>query len=335
MTRSLLLLGFCSLAMAQSPAPGLTPFSSSPVDWRFAQPDADMKIGINFQALLKSDAVAKAIEQGKAQAKDNAAQIDFALAMLRTIDRVSVSAHQQNTNDMDVLAEVTGSFDPQLITGFFPSTGKSQVKAVGPHTLLIGEGDSFAHAVERMSGAPAPTPTNDLQQSDIWIQADAKMFAQQSAQPMPPMLQNLRGLAMGLTLSESPVVDLILNTTDDAAANGLLQTLQLMSGPMLAAASPQLASVGKALTFKQDGSNLRMHLVVPPEALAMLQQQAASAGDGILSQIAPMMGGLGIGGAAASTSKPPVHSAEPPPQNGGKIKIYGLDDGTKEISAPK
>lgn len=328
MTRALLLLSFCSLGIAQSPA-------SSGIDWRFAQPNADVKLSVNLQALLKSDAVAKAIEQGKAQAKGNAAQVEMALAMLRTIDRVSVSARQKAPNDMDVLAEVTGSFDPQLIAGMFPSAGKSQVKVIGPHTILIGEGDSFTQALARMNGPAAPAVSDDAAgSSDIWIEGDAAMLAQQSGQPVPPMLKGLRGFALGLTLSDAPVVNLVLSAADEAGAASMLKTLQALT-PLLAAA-PNTAAVTKALSLTQDGSKLRMHMVVPPEMLAMLQQQATSAANGgtLPAQLAPLLGSFGLGG-AASSPKPPVRAAEAPPQNGGKIMIYGLDDGTKELPGPK
>jgi hypothetical protein len=49
------------------------------------------------------------------------------------------------------------------------------------------------------------------------------------------------------------------------------------------------------------------------------------------AQLAPLLGSFGIGGASAK----PVPPAPPPPRNGGTVRIYGLDDGTKEFAAPK
>lgn len=338
MTRTLLLVGFCSLGLAQSGA-----ISSAPADWRFAHPDADMKISVNFQTVLKSEAFIKGFEQsqalkkGNAQGKDNGVQVELVMGLLRTVDRVSVSAHQKAPNDMDVLAEVTGSFDPQLIAGFFPSTGKSQVKSVGPHTILIGEGDSFTQAVARMAGpASANEAAADEAGHDLWIEGSAAFLAKQSGQPLPPMLQSVRGFAMGLTLSESPVFDLVLNAADDSGAGQILTMLQAMA-PLLTA-SPATASAAKGLTFKQDGTKVRARFVMPPEMVTMLQQQAVSAANGAtsgaggLAQLAPLLGSFGIGG---GSSPKPVPAAPPPPQNGGKIMIYGLDDGPKQLPGPK
>ncbi len=343
--RALLLLGFCSLALAQTPPE---------TDWRFAHPDADMKISLNLQAILNSPAIAKAIDQGKAQAKDNAMQIQLVLAMLRTVDRIAVSARQKlgpggkanasSAPDMDVLAQVTGSFDPQLIAGFFPSTGTSKVKIVGPHTLLIGEGDSFAQATERMASG-APMPGDEMEKSDIWLSASSSFLAKQAAassqagnaavQQTPPVFQSLHDVSLGLNLGEAPEINMLLTTTDAAAAGEMLKTFQDGIG-QLAQATPMAGVAAKALSMKQDGSRVRLHFVVPPELLAMGQQlaQQQAASGGLPAQLTPLLGMLGLGG-PASAAKPPASAVTPvaPPQNGGKIVIYGLDGGPKEIPA--
>ena len=62
---------------------------------------------------------------------------------------------RQTGKDQDVLVLVTGSFDPYSIQALFPSRGASQVKQLGPRMILIGEGESFAQAVERMRAGGA------------------------------------------------------------------------------------------------------------------------------------------------------------------------------------
>lgn len=326
MRRALLFVSCSCLAIAQSAAPS---------DWRFAQPDSDIKVSVNFQALLKSAAIAKAIEQAKTQNQSSAAQIDLVMGMLRTVDRVSVSGVQKAPNDMDVLAEVSGSFDPQIVTNFFPSTGKSKVKVIGPHTVLIGEGDSFTAALARLNGSAPSAPVDDLAASDVWIEANAGFIAKQSGQQTSPMLKDLRGLAVGLTLSDAPVFDVVLNAASDAGAATMLQTFQAMT-PLLAT-QPSSAALAKNLSLRQDGSRVRMHLVIPPEVVAMIQQQAASAANsgGVPTQLTPLLSTLGLGGASAIAPAAPAASATkaPPAQNGGTIRIYGLDDGPKEVPA--
>jgi acetamidase/formamidase len=64
----------------------------------------------------------------------------------------------------------------------------------------------------------------------------------------------------------------------------------------------------------------------------LAQQQAASGG--LPAQMTPLLGMLGLG-RPASAATPPAGAITPvpPPQNGGKIVIYGLDGGPKEIPA--
>jgi hypothetical protein len=231
------------------------------------------------------------------------------------------------------LLQVPGSFDPQLIAGFFPSPVAGKVKVVGPHTLLIGDGDSFAKAAERMTAAGAPISHRDLEQSDIWIEGSAAILTQQSGQPIPPAFQGLKGFSVGLNLGESPEINLSLSASDEASAAGMLKIFQ-DGVEQLVQLNQTASAAAKPLILKQEGSKIRMHYVVPPELVAMAQQQAAS-GD-LPAQLAPLLGSWGVGGfGGATTAKPPVGASrpEPPPQNGGKIKIFGLDDGPKELPA--
>jgi hypothetical protein len=353
------LLGFCGLALGQ---PSPTPAPTQPaVDFRFAHPDADLKMSLNVQALLNSPGVVKAIEQAKSQAQDKAMQIQMAMAMLKTVDRVSLSVRQKPSNnkassnnasgnnaaigpagDTDVLVQVNGGFDSQMIAGLFPSAGSSKVKVVGPHTLLIGDGDSFVLAAERIAAAaPAPTDNfNDkMQQSDVWVSANYAFLAQKAggtAQPLLPAFQKVRDISVGINLGEAPEINMLLTDADAAGASELLQTLQGMLTP-LAQMAPAAVGTANLPSITQDGARLRLHFVVPPELLAMGQQYAQQyaqqqpSSGGLPAQLMPLLGSLGLGGAAQATKPAPP----PPPANGGKIMIYGLDGGTVTLPGPK
>src|ERR1035438_10001103 len=183
--------------------------------------------------------------------------------MLRTVDRISVSARQKGPNDMDVLVQVTGSFDSQLIAGFFPSTGTSKVKVVGPHTVLIGDGDSFAAAEGRLSG---PTILGDeLEGSDLWISAGSdflvRQMNQQSGQ-QPTPLPGMRGISMGFNLGtgDAPEINMLLTAIDEAGAGEILKTLQAAMGQM-ALSTPTAGAAANAPSLNQDGAKIRMHYV--------------------------------------------------------------------------
>jgi hypothetical protein len=175
--------------------------------------------------------------------------------------------------------------------------------------------------------------------SDFWISANYAFLARQASganQPLPALFQSLRDVSIGLNLGglnlgDAPEINMLLTASDAAGAGEILKTFQ-DAVVQLAQATPMAGAAAKALTMKQDGARIRLHFVVPPELIAfgqqMAQQQAAASG-GLPAQLLPLLGTLGLGRAPAAAAP------APPPQNGGKIVIYGLDDGPKEIPPPK
>jgi hypothetical protein len=307
-------------------------------DWRFAHPDADIRASINVQTLLKSPMIASLKEQAP---KESQAQIGMAVAMLSTIDRVSISARQTapgagNTgagSDSDVLVLISGSFDAQFLQSML-GAGGPQVKQVDPHTVLLGQGLSFTQALARLSGTAAAASKNDeLEPSDLFIDGDLTRLGQQQGQSAPPPLQNVQRFSLGMNMGENVDLSLILTATDAADVQLLMKTFHDLMAQ--GGTTPEMASMlAKALDMRQDGAKLRVHFVPPPEMIKAAQQ-AASGGDptgGSLASIQPLLNMLGMGGGPAAT---PAKTTEPPPANGGKIMIYGLDGGPKEVKPPQ
>ncbi len=94
MTRTVLLLGFCSLGMAQAPA-----------DWRFAHPDADMKMSINVKAVIKTDAFGKGMAQAQSRQvsgadctgpRTMALQMAMVNMLVNSVDRVGILGSQED-----------------------------------------------------------------------------------------------------------------------------------------------------------------------------------------------------------------------------------------------
>src|SRR5689334_8576540 len=104
-----MLLGLVCVARAQTPA-----------DWRFAHPDADLRLSVNVQAVLRSPAFAAAMKQSQAQMpKEQQAAVQQVLGLVSTIERISISARQKTVpKDSDVLVLVSGSFDPKTVQQF-------------------------------------------------------------------------------------------------------------------------------------------------------------------------------------------------------------------------
>lgn len=322
-------------------------FGQTGTDWRFAHPDADLRVSLNIQAVIKSEPVAAALKKAEeGTTKEQTAQIQMVMGILSSIDRIAISARQKPSSskpakaaaaattaasaaaDSDALVWVTGSFDPKIVLGLFPSTGTSKVQQVGPHSILIGEGDSFARAVQRISGQAASAPSDELADSDLWIAGDTAMMASQATQPSPFSLQDLKRFSLGVNFKASPEVNLNLTAADDAGAGRMMGQMQVLMA--LAGTAPQAAAVKQMLQFKQEGSSVKLHMVIPPEVLQMAETMASQSGTGSnsMQQIQPLLGLLGLS-SPGGQSKP---ATEPPaPKPSGNIVVYGLDDGPRVI----
>jgi hypothetical protein len=113
-------------------------------------------------------------------------------------------------------------------------------------------------------------------------------------------------------LGAAPEMNVILGAADSNGAGQMLRAVRQMLGP-----------AGQALDGKQDGAMVRLHLLLPPEMMRFAQAQAASGS--FAEQIQPLMGLLGLPSSSGPAKAPPL------PANGGKIMIYGLDDGPREV----
>lgn len=321
-------------------------FSQTTTDWRFAHPDAEMRMSVNLQAILKSPFVTAALAKAQETATpEQKTQMQFVLGMLSSIDTIAVSARDlaaassrpaaatrspkagAAAPNTDALVLVTGSFDPATVQKLFPSTGTSKVQQIGPHTILIGEGASFIRAVQRMSGPAPSAPPDELEQSDLWIEGSGAVMSQPGSQVTLPALKDLKRFSIGLNLRDSLDVNLNLTAGNDAAAGQILTTLQGLMA--MAGASPQAASLQQMLQFRQEGPVAKVHMNVPPQMLQAMQNGIQSGAMG--SQLQPLLGRFGI--SAPGTAAAPAAAAPPPPpaQEHGDIVIYGLEGGPKVI----
>ncbi len=221
--------------------------------------------------------------------KEQPAQLQLVLGLLSSVDRISISYRQTSSaplasKDSDVLVLVTGSFDPSSIQSFFPSKGASQVRQVGPHAILIGEGASFAQAVLRMVSEAPAGPSDELEQSDIWIAASPAVMDSQQMASAPPAFKAMRTFFFGMNLGDSPEMNVVLSAADADGGGQILNALREMAGPL-----------GPALEGKLDGAKVRLHFPLPPEMMRFAQAQAASGS--LAQQLQPLMGMLGLAAA--------------------------------------
>ncbi|HEY4363878.1 MAG TPA: hypothetical protein VGN17_23115 [Bryobacteraceae bacterium] len=313
-------------------------------DWRFAHPDAAIRASINVQTLLKSPVIASIKDQVP---KEQQAQVAMGLALLSSIDRVSLSMAAPAVKpadgkpfDPDVLAVVSGGFDAGFLQSMLAgsgSAGTTQVKQVDAHTVLVGSNTSFAASLRRLSGGLKSSGADELESNDVWLWADLNQLNKLPDTNL--QMEGLKSFSFGVNLGENVDLNLIATAADAAGAQKLLETFNfLMKQSGMPADSA--AMLAKALDMRVDGTKLRVHFAPPPEMIKAAQQQASGGAGGGLSpaSLQPLLGMLGLGGGNAAGGGPaaaPQKANEPPPSNGGKIMIYGLDDGPKEVKPGK
>lgn len=321
--------GFASLALAQSPA-----------DWRFAQPNSDLRMSVNVQKVLQSPGVAEALK--RTGTGPQAAQTQMALGILSSIDRISISTIQKTTGQADALVLVKGRFDPKVIQGLLPKTGTTRMRQVSADTILIGEGASFEAALLRMNRPRTAGADPEAERSDIWIEGGPGLLKNAPVQASNSF-PGFQGFSLGIRIGDAPEFNLILKAAGAAAAKQMLAQIQAMVTLGLAQ-NPQAAEmIGKALDFRQDGARVRVHFVPTPEMMAMaraqmqqMQAQTRAGGTPSAAGIQSLLGMFGVGGPAAGSAAPGAAAGArtttpPAPSNGGKIMIYGLDGGPREV----
>lgn len=287
--------------------------AASVPDWRFAHPNPTLVGGVRLKSLLESPVVNSMIEESSGKdpnAAMVAAMVKGALGGVTEIrfsllDTSKAKGGEPGKTEMDALVLVSGKLDEALVGAL--SQGKASFRRIDANTVLLGTGPSLEEAAARMTEPPgllrhpALIRGSSLKETDVW-------FA--GALPETPMTgelnDNLRGLALGMSVSNDVALELAMEAATAAMAQELVAKAREAE-----ATQPQL---GIALNAVVEDTTARFRVVVPAEKVAEAIRQ------GVAAQAA----------GALSNSDPPV---PPPPANRGSIVIQGLEGGTKEIPA--
>jgi hypothetical protein len=133
-------------------------------------------------------------------------------------------------------------------------------------------------------------------------------------------LDSLRGLALGMSLQNDLRVEVDLDTTNAKTAEDLVSAARR--------SQVQRPGVGAALQSEVDGNTARFRIELPGDQVIQAVKQEMEQGAGAQSPLAGLLGqSLPT---FKSTTPAPAAPAEP---MRGTIRIYGLDDGTREIHA--
>lgn len=297
-------------------------------DWRFADPAATMIGGFDVQAVLQSPLVKSVLERVAAQSGGSIPAMEPALKTLGGISQIyfSLSARRETA---DAIVLVKGSLSDVSAKAFLegakrrgttvPSeASKMDLRRVDADTVLYGDTALLDAAVRRLrlpaSAKPSPLVARAKSLSegnDFWIGGSLPNI------PAAAMLSaSIRGLAVGLSLQRDFrfQVSLDMTTPDMAAA-------------LAAEAKNSIEEVQQQNNFDAQreievvGSTLRIKMTVGGDKFLALVEDK-------LGQVAPMFGSRSPSVANGTPPRQPQPIQPPKPQ---AIKIYGLDDGPKEI----
>jgi len=286
-------------------------------DWRFAHPGATMVGGFRVKATLESPLVNALIAQATAKNPSAGPMIQMAKGVLGGVTEVRFSVRDMGKGkDPDVLALVSGVLNDAAAGALTQGKSKTSVHRIDANTLLIGEGQSLEDAVDRMSKpavglqARAVTHSKDLSKNDLWIAGALPEL------PMTlPVLDSLRGIALGISAQADLRIEIALETNSPKAAEELVSSARRSQA--------QQPGLGAALQSEVDGSTARFRFVMEGNQViqavqqAIENQSAPSAITGLLGQPAPVF-----------QSNEPAKSDKPKRDT---IVIYGLEGGPREI----
>ena len=315
-----------SLALISCFLIGSTAFAQVPAqDWRFAHPGATLVGGFRIKAVLDSPLLNTLITEATAKDPSTGAIVGMARTMLGGVSEVRFSVRDMGKGkDPDVLALVTGQLDESMVAAM--AQGKVGVHRIDANTVLLGEGQSLTDAVARLSKPATGLQARALDRSkalaghDLWLAGTIPQLPGMSI----PMLDTLRGLALGISLQSDLRVEVALDMDSAKTAEDLVSAARRSQAKQ--------PGIGAALQSEVDGSTARFRITLPGDQVIQAFKQGLEQSAGGQSPLAGLLG-LGSNPLPAFKSTTPVAPAAPPEPMRGTIRIYGLDEGTREVQA--
>ena len=363
-------LGASSLVLALALALGLAPGVVAETNvWELGHPDAKLLMGIDLKGLRESAAGQAVRSQWNAQPQP-IGPAALALGFLSQIDRVFISSPSlasavNRTSEKTpgkapgsaavktpaaatnppFLAVVEGTVPLQQLLAFLPGTSHryhevdvfrgakatdASMAMLDARTIVLGDEKSVLAAIDRR-GRALPPASAILKRAqamasthEFWVVADDSFskFQPAGAGVANPIAQQiasqLKGFDAGISVRDGFQFEMSLSTASEAVAAQLSQLLsaQITQAMALQANNPQAAEMSKRLHVDTDGARLRLSLAMTGDELA---QQMRTAQAALAARSAAQVNGR------------PGGSPQPPPGPPGKVKIYGLDDGVREI----
>jgi hypothetical protein len=286
-------------------------------DWRFAHPGATLIGSFHIKAFFDSPLVGTLIKQAVTKDPSNALIAGMILQGVDKVSEVRFSIRDMGKGqNPDVLALVTCALDDAAARAM--TQGKTSVRRIDANTILLGEGQSLEDAVVRMSKPATGLQARALDRSKALANFDLWLAGTLPEIPMTfPVLDSLRGLALGVSATDDLRMELDLETASAKVAEDLVSSARRSQATQ--------SALGPALLTEVDGSTARFKLVMEGNKVIQAVQEAMDKKGGQ----SPLAAFAGL----SPTPDAPVtfKSSAPPKPMQGTIRIFGLDEGTREI----
>jgi len=292
-----------------------------PASWRFAHPNADVLVGINAAALRDSATLHWLAQRLSGPLQVKPEELEARLAQTRGIDQCWVSLHSG-----DVLLLLQGRLDyPE---GFVRMPDGMSSYRISRSAVLLGSERSVAAAFQRLAHASLGKSAAETQMiqaagdHDLWFSGTRGVF-------LPIQLASLyRGLSSysgGIRLQDGIRIGATLKyATEDAARRsvGWLQESSSLKG--VARVSGQI-----------EANTVQLLLAVPQARMAESVDRALAQPWGkqltTLAAEALATSDRTVVYGEASGPKQVEGLLPAPPRNPGKLMVYGLPGGPKEL----
>jgi hypothetical protein len=325
-----LLLALATSLPARQPAP---------LTWELGHADAKVLLGADVRTLRASQAGQSFNSQLQQMQQAGPMMFPFmGFQILGDIDRVFLSSPGNKTagpkENPPFLLVLEGTFPEDHLRLFRsgPVHLYRAIKIYGPskitnpslaipdeHTILMGDEKSIRDAIDRHGRKiEAPSPLLEraaalASKNDIWLIArDSISNLQPAGVPVNPMAAEVEGVEAGLSARDGFVLELSIDTKTEAAARQLAElfTTQMQAAIATKLDREQSAILMHSFRISSEGNRMALNFSLTKEELEQRMREM---------QTAPR--------AFTSPSQAPAPKSNTP----RTVKIYGLDEGVREI----
>ena len=290
-------------------------------DWRFADPHADLLIGVNAAALRQSPTLRALLLQLAPSLKLTSEDVDSQLSQMGDVDQLWFSSHSGEP--------VILLLGPRAVAPAGPTNLSNGMVAYGVShgAVLLGHSAPAAAAVQRLQSTTDALSAAALQmkaqgtESDIWVMGARPMLNQLKIQASS-LSEDLSSFVLGVGVRDGLKAELKLGYTTVDGARRALAVIQK---------SPPPPEWPVHVTSEMLGTSVRLKVAVDQAELskALDKALAAPAAQPVLEMLAKSVQRstqfviTGPDGTKVIQAPP---STPPPP---GKMVIYGLPGGPK------